>query len=418
VIQFRMNTITVSFAKVLVLLTAACYLVACGTQNHTAPMEKSEREPMPKTALGIKFATFNVSMEATNYIGRTAENASSDELVSRLAHGDDPQIKNIAEIIQRIAPDVILLNEFDYVEDSKNGVEAFIKNYLNIPQGGATAIDYPYFYYNTVNTGEPSPYDLDRDGHASGVKGDAFGFGYFPGHYGMVVLSKYPIKKERVRTFQYFKWSDMPGALQPGTETDGLWYTDEEWMGLRLSSKSHWDLPIEIGSQTVHLLASHPTPPVFDGPEDRNGKRNHDEIRFWVDYLSNKKYIYDDAKDFGGLPKDSSFVIAGDLNASALEGSARRDGIASLLNHKAVNSMPVPSSLGGKANKPSNINAKHHTAAWGMRADYVLPSHAGLNLIKQGVFWPELGDSLHRLVSKRSTSSDHKLVWIEVELML
>jgi len=406
----------VSFAKIFVLLVAAFYLVACSLQNQTESIEKSERDPMPKSAQGIKFATFNVSMEATNYLGRNTENASVDELVSRLAHGDDPQIKNIAEIIQRIAPDVILLNEFDYVEDSKKGVQAFIKNYLNTPQGGAAAIDYPYFYYNTVNTGEPSPFDLDRDGHASGVKGDAFGFGYFPGHYGMVVLSKYPIKQERVRTFQYFKWSDMPAALQPGTEADGLWYTDEEWMALRLSSKSHWDLPIEIGSKTVHLLASHPTPPVFDGPEDRNGKRNHDEIRFWVDYLSNEKYIYDDAKHFGGLSEDSSFVIVGDLNASALEGSARRDGIASLLNHEAVNSIDAPASLGGKANKPNNTKAKHHTAAWGMRADYVLPSRAGLSLINQGVFWPETGDSLHRLVSERSTSSDHKLVWIDVEL--
>ena len=53
----------------------------------------------------------------------------------------------------------------------------------------------------------------------------------------------------------------------------------------RLSSKSHWDVPIRIGRETVHFLVSHPTPPVFDGPEDRNGTRNHDEIRFWADYV-------------------------------------------------------------------------------------------------------------------------------------
>ena len=39
-------------------------------------------------------------------------------------------------------------------------------------------------------------------------------------------------------------------------------------------------------AQTVHVLASHPTPPTFDGAEDRNGRRNHDEIRFWADYVS------------------------------------------------------------------------------------------------------------------------------------
>ncbi len=54
---------------------------------------------------------------------------------------------------------------------------------------------------------------------------------------------------------------------------------------LRLSSKSHWDIPLQIGGAIVHVLTAHPTPPVFDGPEDRNGCRNHDEIRLWSDYI-------------------------------------------------------------------------------------------------------------------------------------
>ncbi len=55
--------------------------------------------------------------------------------------------------------------------------------------------------------------------------------------------------------------------------------------GVRLSSKSHWYVPIEVGKKTVHFLVSDPTPPVFDGPEDRNGTQNHDEMRFWADYV-------------------------------------------------------------------------------------------------------------------------------------
>jgi hypothetical protein len=53
---------------------------------------------------------------------------------------------------------------------------------------------------------------------------------------------------------------------------------------------------VKVGGKTIHVLASHPTPPTFDGAEDRNGKRNHDEIRFWRDYISEKtsNYIYDD----------------------------------------------------------------------------------------------------------------------------
>jgi phenylpropionate dioxygenase-like ring-hydroxylating dioxygenase large terminal subunit len=82
---------------------------------------------------------------------------------------------------------------------------------------------------------------------------------------------------------QYFRWKDMPDALlpdDPATPAPADWYSSDELNVFRLSSKSHWDLPIRIGKETVHFLVSHPTPPVFDGPEDRNGTRNHDEIRF------------------------------------------------------------------------------------------------------------------------------------------
>ena len=41
-----------------------------------------------------------------------------------------------------------------------------------------------------------------------------------------------------------------------------------------------------VKGKTFHLLASHPTPPVFDGDEDRNGKRNHDEVRLIADYIN------------------------------------------------------------------------------------------------------------------------------------
>jgi 3-phytase len=91
----------------------------------------------------------------------------------------------------------------------------------------------------------------------------------------------------------------MPDALlpdDPSTPAPNDWYSAEELAAFRLSSKSHWDVPIEIGGAVVYVLVSHPTPPVFDGPEDRNGTRNNDEIRFWADYVTPHRgdYIYDD----------------------------------------------------------------------------------------------------------------------------
>ena len=57
----------------------------------------------------------------------------------------------------------------------------------------------------------------------------------------------------------------MPGALlpdDPATAAPADWYSPAELGIFRLSSKSHWDLPIEVGNKTVHFLVSHPTPPV------------------------------------------------------------------------------------------------------------------------------------------------------------
>lgn len=366
----------------------------------------------------LTFATYNVSMESENYSPRGAKGNSEQILINELNSGKNPQIKNIAQIIQTVRPDVILLNEFDYIENPKLGVKAFIKNYLKVSQGGATAIDYPYYYYSTVNTGKPSPFDLNNDGKLDNYGNDAWGFGMYPGQYAMVLLSKYPIDVKAVRTFQNFKWKDMPGALLTKKPDGSDWYSKVSWAQFPLSSKSHWDVPVLIGKKTVHILASHPTPPSFDGAEDRNGKRNHDEIRFWKDYISDDSasYIYDDKGVKGGLASNSQFVILGDQNASPVEGSAIAEGIKSLLAHPKVNSEFTPASKGGAEYTPQNPFGVNHTAFWRMRADYVLPSKFGFKVIDSGVFWPAKGEPMSELVEKRESSSDHRLVWVKVFL--
>lgn len=366
----------------------------------------------------IKVATFNVSMEATQYVAEN-QTITGNELTNQLQSGKQLQIQNIAEIIQRLRPDIILLNEFDYSKQSATDVQNFIKRYLHVEQNNNKAIDYPYFYTAPVNTGVDSGLDLDKDGFASGIKGDAFGFGLFPGHYGMLLLSQYPIQFEQIRTFQHFLWKDMPDNLLSTIKDENgqSYYNQQAQQILRLSSKSHWDIPIKIGNRNIHILASHPTPPVFDGPENRNGKRNHDEIRFWSDYISangQSAYIYDDNGKLGGF-KGEHFVIAGDLNASADEGDSIKKGIRGLLGHSLVNDTHTPSSEGAQLHTANSEHSSEHTAAWAMRADYVLPSNT-LKIIDSGVFWPKPKDPLFRLIKDRKSSSDHRLVWLEIDV--
>lgn len=214
----------------------------------------------------------------------------------------------------------------------------------------------------------------------------------------------------------------MPNAFKPiDPSTNKPWFTNKVWQELRLSSKSHWDIPINIDGKIVHILASHPTPPVFDGPEDRNGKRNHDEIRFWFDYINGDKedYIYDDLGNKGGLPPKQAFVILGDQNASTINGNAIANkgsqGIYALLNSEKIQD-PLPKSLGGKLHDVSNESAKYYTAHWSMRPDYVLPSVFNFTIKGSGVFWPQKNEETYRLIRDRQASSDHRLVWVDLEL--
>ncbi|WP_182377490.1 endonuclease/exonuclease/phosphatase family protein [Nocardioides sp. WS12] len=368
----------------------------------------------------VRFATFNASL-----------NRSVDgELVADLSNPDDPQARNVAETIQRVDPDVVLINEFDYAPAA---VDLFRDNYLEVSQNGADPVEYPYSFVAPSNTGVPSGFDLNNNGQVGGGD-DAFGFGLFPGQYGLVVYSKYPIDTAAVRTFQTFRWADMPGALlpdDPATSAPADWYSPEELAVFRLSSKSHWDVPIQVGGDTVHFLVSHPTPPTFDGPEDRNGKRNHDEIRFWADYVSGPArggYIYDDKGQYGGLRPGSSFVIAGDQNADPEDGDSVDDAILQLLDHPLINSRFAPSSAGapeaallqGGANVAQTGDPALDTADFAdgapgnLRVDYVLPSRR-LKVLGGGVFWPTAADPLYRLTGTFPfPTSDHRMVWLDV----
>ena len=369
----------------------------------------------------LRVATYNVSLN------RPAEG----ELVADLAGGDDAQARAVAQVLQTVRPDVVLLNEFDHDADGE-AVDLFREQYLEVGQHDEAPIEYPYAYSRPVNTGVDSGADLNNDGR-TGTADDAFGFGAFPGQYGMVVLSRYPIENERARTFQEFLWKDMPGALlpdDPATDAPADWYSPEELETLRLSSKSHWDVPVKVGATTVHVLASHPTPPTFDGPEDRNGLRNHDEIRFWADYVGTRRdsaYIYDDEGDAGGLKPGSRFVIVGDQNSDPLDGDSYPGAIDQLLGHPRVRD-PRPESMGaveaaavqGGANdlhegEPALDTADFADDAPGnLRVDYVLPSK-NLPLRDSRVFWPMADQPGSELTGVYPfPTSDHRPVWVDL----
>jgi hypothetical protein len=400
-----------------VLLGAACSTaVGVGSPIAAATDARGKGPPV------ARFATFNASLNR----------GVSGELVEDLSSPNDVQAATVAEIVQRARPDVLLINEFDF-DSGGTAARLFQENYLSLPHNGAAAIEYPYRFVAPSNTGIPSGFDLNNDG-AIGGPDDAFGFGFFEGQFGMAVYSMHPILLDDVRTFQTFLWADMPRALLPDDPTTvepADWFSAEELAVVRLSSKSHWDLPINVDGRIVHLLVSHPTPPVFDGPEDRNGRRNHDEIRFWADYVTpgrTSRYIYDDAGKRGGLRPGARFVIAGDQNADPLDGDSVPGAAQLLLEHPRVDTSVTPASDGAvdAAERQGGANVAHRgdpaldtadfadSTPGNLRVDYVLPSRP-LRILDAAVFWPTADDPLFRLVGDFPfPSSDHRLVWIDV----
>ncbi len=381
--------------------------------------------PAPET---VRFATINI------------EDIRTDDLRNH----DHPRLRAIAAQVQDLRPDVLLVNEiaFDmpgvpgFIEGESPGLNAerFAANFLAVSQGeGRVPMQYTAFMAPS-NTGSPSGFDLNHNGEAvtsypeppsaaeDGTPAaqtqdgrefgnDSWGFGTFPGQYAMALLvrsDRIDLLADQARTFQSFLWSDLPGALRPiDPETLEPWYPDEVWERFPLSSKSHWDVPVRLpDGRIVHVLASHPTPAAFDGDEMRNKKRNHDEIRFWGEYLNGAPYIVDDSGLQGGLEEGAAFVIMGDLNADPDEGSSFNDPMGAwLLSHDRVNGRFVPrANEQGIADFP-NLDPDD-TARWRLRVDYVLPSKI-LDVISGGVFRPR---------PDAPVTSDHFPVWIDVAL--
>lgn len=403
-------------------------LAACGEGGGGRVAQDTGGEAGPRRdGATVRVATFNMSLYRDEAGG----------LLADLRDSGNAQLAALAEIVQRARPDILLINEFDF-DASGESLRLLREAWLAKGRNGAAPIAYSHAFIAPSNTGVATGFDLDRDGSTDGP-GDAHGFGRFEGQYGMAVLSRYPIVTEDVRTFREFLWKDMPAARlpdDPDTPAPADWYSDDALAVLRLSSKSHWDVPVDIDGQRLHLLASHPTPPSFDGPEDRNGRRNHDEIRFWADYVrpAASAYIYDDAGGRGGLAPGARFVIAGDLNADPNDGD-QGAAIGQLLDHPRIDSSLVPEARGGleQAVLQGGVNAAHRTparqdtsdfsdqppSAGNLRLDYVLPSHAGLEPLRAGIAWPASDDPLFRLVGVYPfVSSDHRLVWMDLRLTL
>lgn len=343
----------------------------------------------PAAADTLRVATFNAELHRDG----------PGLLLRDLLRGGSDQIDAVLGVISRTSPDILALQGFDWDYDGA-ALLAFADKI------SSSGISYPYRFAARPNSGMATDLDLDGDGRL-GDPGDAQGFGSFTGQGGMAVLSRYPIQIEQVQDHSDLLWRDLPGALLP-THEDGSAYPSDQARDIqRLSSTAHWIVPINLpNGKMLSLMTFHASPPVFDGAEDRNGRRNHDEIVFWRAVLDGTI----------GTPPDL-FVIAGDANLDPYDSDGRREAIRMLLSDPRLQD-PESESDGAAAMPDQGDTGRNalDTVDWDgigrFRVDYVLPS-AQLTVTDAGVFWPAPDEDGH---TDALTASRHRLVWVDLLL--
>ena len=331
----------------------------------------------------LRFATYNAELSA----------AGPGLLLQALRRGDDPQHAAVVAVIKHLDADVLLLTGIDY--DLGNAALDALAARL-----AAADVAYPYRVALRPNTGIATGLDLDGNGR-TGEPRDAQGYGRFAGEGGMAILSRLPINWEISRDFSGFLWKDLPETQIPPETAPAVRAVQ------MLSSTGHWEVPMRLPSgETLRLLAWLGTPSVFDGPEDRNGRRNHDETAFWLHLLN------------GNLPQPPPvppFVLLGQSSMDPADGEGLPAAIRSLLAHRALQD-PAPRGSNprrdpGHAGDPA-LDTVVYDGVGGLRVDLVLPS-ADLETKGAGVLWPPDGDAF---AATLALASRHRPVWVDIVL--
>ncbi|WP_254898989.1 endonuclease/exonuclease/phosphatase family protein [Thalassococcus arenae] len=243
----------------------------------------------------------------------------------------------IAELAA-MGADIVVLTHVDY--DAGHAALTALRDRLR-----SEGVDYPHLFALRPNSGTPTGRDMDGDGRLGGPR-DAQGYGRFAGQGGLAVLSRLPFGP--AVDMSPMLWRDLPGsriaADDPGHDIQ------------RLSSTGHWRLPVQTPSGTLTLIVLAATPPVFDGPEDRNGRRNADEIALAGLML--------DGVLPGGLERPDWPVIVGNLNLDPDRGDGLRSAVQALLTHSRLQD-PLP-----------GLATVRWDSAGSMRVSYVLPGSA------------------------------------------
>jgi hypothetical protein len=333
----------------------------------------------PLWADTLRLATYNIDFSAKG----------PGLVLQSLQKGGDDQQKAVIASIAALDADVLLLTGIDY--DAGGQTLAALADGLAL-----VGAPYPFQLALRPNSGVATGFDINGNGRL-GEPRDAMAYGRYAGEGGMAVLSRHQIEAGDVRDFSAFLWTDLPRSQSP--DTGGLRAVQ------RLSSGGHFEVPVRMKNGTIlRLLAYYATPPGFDGADDRNGKRNHDETAFWLRLLA------------GELPFDPPsppFAVIGQASLDPVDGGGRAEALRQLLAHPRLQD-PTPRAGhsridAGQLGDPA-LDTALYDGLGGLRVEYILPSR-DLSVQDAAVVWPPEGDSSAQTLA---TASRHRPVYLDI----
>ena len=384
---------------------------------------RSSRQRVAADEATIRVATYNTSLFRD----------TDGQLVRDLEGGNNEQARKIAEVIQRVRPDILLVNEFDY-DDAGRAAELFRTKYLAVGQNGCEPIKFDHYFTGPVNTGVPSGRDLNHNGKL-GDPDDAIGFGRHEGQYGMLVLSKFPIDREHVRSFQKFLWRDMPEAdaarsirrrtsrFTTTTISPSCGSRRKAFGTCRSKCRPAAD------GRAVHaapaVLASRRRPSSTAPRTATAAAITTKSASSPITSIATKGELPGRRRGQARRPRRRRTVRdrrRSQLRSGRRRKHARHDGPAARAPARqrivhaherrrpahGARSFPINSSNnhGDPAHVTSNFTQEGHGC---LRIDYALPSR-GLEVVKGGIFWPAPGEPGADAI----TATDHRSVWIDV----
>jgi len=335
---------------------------------------------------------------------------------SKLNDPDEPQVNAAVEVIARVSPDILAIQELQYeleagetpgaMDEANNG-----RVLADLMRAADETGGYDHTLIVLGNSG------FDWPGYDPDVHDPYFGPGGStpPGMFNMAVISRYPILVDQVEFIIDFSWTDLPeNSLSVLEATTGVVVP----AGFPLFSAGLLVAPIDLGDEILYLVVLQTTPPHVS---DIHKHRNLDQLTGLRLLVDGALPGYEDA-----LPSDARFVLVGDWNADGDHGDGFPEAIYQLLEHPSITPFqptgagsigvsPEKNTTASVCGEGDGLDAADPATGMQFQMDYVLPS-ANLGApITGGMFYPDFETEPDDW-ALACAASNHMLLWGDLPL--